>query len=179
MSVPVLIVPSREYAMVYQNWSRYKVIAEICRLSQEGQDLRHGEIAKKYKTLVSASVRYFGSWGKAVMASGIDYDEIRRKSKSIRSAKVTKWSCERIKGEIKMLAEKGESLDAAKTRSKHPALFSAAVSSRYFGSWREALTSLGVDYDLILSIARKRAKPPPGRTHWTRTVTRWLNVFWR
>lgn len=165
--------------MVYQNWSRYKVIAEICRLSQEGQDLRHGEIAKKYKTLVSASVRYFGSWGKAVMASGIDYDEIRRKSKSIRSAKVTKWSCERIKGEIKMLAEKGESLAAAKTRSKHPALFSAAVSSRYFGSWRKALTSLGLDYDLMLSIARKRAKSPSAKANSISMVTRRLNVFQR
>jgi hypothetical protein len=164
--------------MVCQHWSRDKVVREIRRLSVDGQDLRHSEVADKQQKLVSASVRYFGSWGAAVTAAGIDYTAIRRKSQSARSQKVTKWSRDRIAGEIKGLVDTGENLAAATARSNHPALFSAAVSPRYFGSWRDALTSLGVDYDSLLS-SRHPSAVPTGETRRARTVIRRLRVLSR
>lgn len=164
--------------MVSQHWSRDKVVREIRRLNEEGQDLRHGEVAGRHQKLVSASVRYFGSWGGAVSAAGIDYASIRRKSQSARSEKVTKWSRDRIAGEIKTLVDTGESLAAATARSNHPALFSAAVSPRYYGSWRDALTSLGVDYDSLLSSGRGLSVPS-GETRRARTVIRRLRVLSR
>lgn len=162
--------------MTSQRWSRDKVLGEIRRLNDEGLDLRHGVVAGKHQKLVSASVRYFGSWGAAVSAAGIDYAAIRRKSQSARSAKVTKWSRERIADEIQKLVDRGENLAAATARSNHPALFSAAVSPRYFGSWRDALTSLGVDYDSILSGSRS-ASAPTGEARRARTVIRRLRVL--
>jgi hypothetical protein len=164
--------------MVSQHWSRDRVVREIRRLREEGNDLRHSEVAGKHQKLVSASVRYFGSWGAAVSAAGIDYATIRRKSQTSRSEKVTKWSRDRIAGEIKQLVDTGESLAAATARSNHPALFSAAVSPRYFGSWRDALTSLGVDYDSLLS-SNRGSSPPTGETRRTRTVIRRLRVLSR
>jgi hypothetical protein len=164
--------------MVSQHWSRDKVAREIRRLNEEGQDLRHSEVAGKHQKLVSASVRYFGSWGVAVSAAGIDYAAIRRKSQSARSEKVTKWSRDRIAGEIKTLVDTGESLAAATARSNHPALFSAAVSPRYFGSWRDAVTSLGVDYDSLLSGSRGPSGPA-GDTRRARTIIRQLRVLSR
>jgi len=135
-------------------------------------------MAGSYQKLVSAAVRYFGSWGAAVAAAGIDYSAIRRRSQCARSQKVTKWSCDRIAEEIKGLVDSGENLAAATARSNHPALFSAAVSPRYFGSWRDALTSLGVDYDSLLSTTRGPASPT-GETRRARTIVRRLRVMSR
>lgn len=137
--------------MATQRWSRQVVSREIQCLVQAGRDLRHSEVCATDQKLVSAAVRYFGSWGAAVTAAGIDYTGVRKKSQVARSGKVTKWSRDRIAKELKRLLDSGECLSAATARSNHPALFSAAVSPRYYGSWRAALTSLGVDYDSILS----------------------------
>lgn len=137
--------------MATQRWSRDVVSREIISLVQEGRDLRHSEIATTHQTLVSAAVRYFGSWGAAVDAAGLDYTHIRRQSQMARAVKVIKWSRARIAEELRALLASGECLAAATARANHPALFSAAVSPRYYGSWRAALTSLGVDYDSLLS----------------------------
>lgn len=154
--------------MAIQRWSRDAVAQEIHRLNEQGCDLRHSEVATTYQKLVSAAVRYYGSWGTAVAAAGIDYGVIRRESQVARSAKVTRWSLERIDEEISKLVESGECLAAATARSNHPALFSAAVSPRYYGSWRSALTSLGVDYDSILSQNRGAASSSKdSRGMWT------------
>lgn len=136
--------------MAMQRWSRETVASEIRCLKNLGHGLRHSEVAGDHQTLVSAAIRYYGSWGMAVSAAGIDYGTIKRESQAARCAKVTKWSLERINQEIKELVESGECLAAATARSNHPALFSATISPRYYGSWRNALTSLGVDYDSVL-----------------------------
>ena len=125
---------------------------------------------------MSAAIRYFGSWSNAVTAAGVDYAAIRRKSQGARSAKAAKWCKESIAGEIRKLVDSGESLAAGTVRQTHPALFSAAVSRRYFGSWRKAVTALGLDYDAIL--ARNRASSTaPTDTRAMRTVVRRLIVL--
>lgn len=162
--------------MVTERWSREVVAREIIRLSKESPDLRHNEIASKNSRLVSAAIRYFGSWGAAVSAAGFDYVSIRRESQLARAAKITKWSHDRINEEIKKLVESGECLAAATARTNHPALFSAAVSPRYYGSWRDALTANGVDYDAILDQSRST----PGRvgeTRGTRSIARKLRLM--
>lgn len=162
--------------MTVYHWSRDTVMREICRLHEEGGDLRHGEVSTNHQKLVSAAVRYFGSWGAAVSAAGIDYADIRKRSQDARSAKVTKWSLVSIAQQIKALADNGESLCAATVRSRHPALFSAAVSSRYYGSWRSALTAVGIDYEAVL--AQSRTSTGPTRdVRGMRTVVRRLHVL--
>lgn len=162
--------------MVVQRWSRDVVVREIQHLNEEGKDLTHGEASTNYQRLVSAAVRYFGSWGAAVAAAGIDYAGIRRKSQDARSARVTKWSIDSISAEIRSLVELGESLAAATVRQKHPALFSAAVSPRYFGSWRNALTAVGLDYDLILA-QNRASSTAPRDARGMRTVMRRMQVL--
>ena len=150
----------RESKVVSQRWSQKLVTEEIRRLNEENDDLRHSRSSKSNPRLVSAAIRYFGSWGNAVMAAGIDYASIRKKSQGARVAKVRKWRKESIAREIKKLIDSGDSLAAATVREKHPALFSAATSVRYFGSWRNALTALGVDYDAILARSRASSTTP-------------------
>ncbi len=162
--------------MATQRWSRDVVSREIQRLLQGGHDLRHSEVCANDQKLVSAAVRYFGSWGAAVAAAGVDYTGIRKKSQIARSDKVTKWSRDRIAEELRELVNSGECLAAATARSNHPALFSAAVSPRYYGSWRAALTSLGVDYDSILNHNRN-ASTGTKDARGMRTVIRRMRVM--
>lgn len=162
--------------MVTERWSREVVAREIVRLSKESPDLRHNAVAGKNSRLVSAAIRYFGSWGAAVSAAGFDYASIRRDSQMARAAKITKWSQDRINEEIKRLIDSGECLAAATVRANCPALFSAAVSPRYYGSWRDALTANGVDYDAILDQSRATA-PRVGEIRGTRAIARKLRLM--
>lgn len=162
--------------MATERWTRQVVVREITRLSNESSDLRHNAVAEKNSRLVSAAIRYYGSWGAAVSAAGFDYGTIRRQSQMARAQKITKWSQERIDHEIKKLVESGECLAAATIRTKCPALFSAAVSPRYYGSWRDALTSNGVDYDSILGQSRAAA-PRVGEIRGTRAIARKLRLM--
>jgi len=162
--------------LVSQRWSRELVVQEIRRLNEENDDLRHSRASKSHPRLVSASVRYFGSWRNGVRAAGIDYESIREKSQGARLKKVRKWCKESIAGEIKKLIDSGESLAAATVRAKHSALFSAAVSQRYYGSWRNALTALGLDYDALL-VRNRASSTAPRDTRAMRTVVRRLIVL--
>lgn len=162
--------------MATERWSREVVAREIVRLSKESPDLGHNAVASKNSRLVSAAIRYFGSWGAAVAAAGFDYAGIRRESQMARAAKITKWSQERINEEIKKLVESGQCLAAATVRANCPALFSAAVSPRYYGSWREALTANGVDYDAILDQSRASGSRV-GEARGTRAIARKLRLM--
>ncbi len=132
-------------------WTAERVVEDIQGLDKQGVDLRHGSVQDEHKRLVSAAIRYFGSWRAAVEASGLDYEKLRKSSEEQRLQKIGKWSEERILEEINDLMSRGEDLRAVMVKNKYPALFSAAVSPRYFGNWRKALTAAGVDYDSVLS----------------------------
>ena len=132
-------------------WTPEQVISEIQELNRNGVDLRHGAVQETCKRLVSAAIRYYGSWRAAVEAAGVDYDQLRKVSEEQRLQKIGKWSSERILEEIRSLVAKGEDMRAVIVKNKYPALFSAAVSPRYFANWREALTAAGGDYEKILS----------------------------
>jgi len=138
-------------------WTMERVISDIQEMEKMGANLRHGSVQEEHKRLVSAAIRYFGSWRAAVEASGVDYGMLRKSSEDVRLQKVGKWSNERIVQEIKELQSQNAEMNAVIIKNKYPALFSAAVSPRYFGNWRNALTAAGVNYDEILS------KSPRGR----------------
>lgn len=142
-------------------WTMDRVLEEVRGLSEAGADLRHGSVQQRDKKLVSAAIRYFGSWRAAVVAAGVDYEKLRESSVAERLQKIGKWSCERIVGEVRALQERGEDLRAVMIKNKYPALFSAAVSSKYFGSWREALTKAGIDYESVLA-GSPRGRPKRG-----------------
>lgn len=140
-------------------WTAEKVIESIHEMEHAGTDLRHGAIQTHNKKLVSAAIRYFGSWKSAVEAAGVDYESLRKSSEELRLQKIGKWSRERILEEVRALLDRKEDMRAVVVKNKYPALFSAAVSPRYFGNWREAVSAAGVDYDeVLLNSPRGRPK---------------------
>ncbi len=63
---------------VQQRWSKERVVAKITRRASAGRPLFEAAIKKEVLSLHAAALRHFGSWGKAIEASGLDYAEIRR-----------------------------------------------------------------------------------------------------
>jgi hypothetical protein len=53
-------------------WSKVKIIAVIQQRHQLKQSLTYAIVRREFPALVSAAEAYFGSWGKALYAAGID-----------------------------------------------------------------------------------------------------------
>ena len=68
-------------ARATESWSKEKIVRTIRELFERGEDLSQKSVAQKYPALLAAakSRRYFGSWGEAVRAAGIDYESVKRK----------------------------------------------------------------------------------------------------
>ncbi len=80
-----------------RDWSKEKVITELKKYHKQGVILRDTVIAKKDNRLYGAAARYFGSWGKAVEAIGLDYSKIvkpRKRDFPTLSSDLRKWSME-------------------------------------------------------------------------------------
>lgn len=117
-------------------WSSELVISEIKRWKEKGQPLYANNVRQGFQELLAASIRYFGSWEKAVESAGIAYHEVR---------KYRKWSKELIVSKIQELAGQGEDLSfRSMALSKHNSMVYAAIRPKYFGGWREALTAAGL-----------------------------------
>jgi len=67
-----------------------------------------------------------------------------------------RWSKEKICENIRMLKKEGMILIPSEVRTVHPKLFNAAVQKKYFGSWREALKSCGIDPEREYRAAKKK-----------------------
>lgn len=63
---------------------------------------------------------------------------------------------EKIVQQIARLKRQGVDLSAGQVSRSHPALFSAASSAIYFGSWRLALEAAKINYDSLLRKAQSR-----------------------
>jgi hypothetical protein len=53
-------------------WSKRKIIAMLSRLHRAKKNLAYSEARGSFQPIVSAAEAYFGSWGKALHAAGID-----------------------------------------------------------------------------------------------------------
>jgi len=127
----------------HEYWSRERICERIRELNASGESLSH-EDAKRYQgALVSAasSPRYFGSWGNAIRAAGLDYDQIR---------KINRWTREKIIHTISELHGQGESVHNGNMRRLgYRGLMEAACRTENFGSWAEAVRAAGIDYDRL------------------------------
>lgn len=139
--------------MAKAKWSKEKIIDRILKLYELDVDLTCTRVKETDSALVGAATKYFGSWGDAIKAAGLDYSKIRQISEARRKDKVRKWTKEKVLQEIKSVAENEKDLSNAFMKEKHPALVAAA--SNYFGSWKKALEKLGFDYDEVLRIGRE------------------------
>lgn len=125
-----------------RRWSKEAVIEEIRRRHAAGLSLGYADTVADNEALTGAARRWFGSWYAAVEAAGFDPDKYKYK----RDPKM-RWDRPTVLAEIKAYAEKGGNLSAGSARKYHSRLYSAAVF--HFGSWKNALKELGIEYDEV------------------------------
>ena len=122
-------------------WAADQVTHEIRVWRDKGEPLYANHVRQNFQELLAASIRYFGSWQKAVEMAGIPYDQVR---------KYRKWSKDSIIQEIRNLHTQGVDLSfRAMALSQHNAMVYAAIRPKYFGSWKTALEAAGLESEEI------------------------------
>ncbi len=121
----------------YQRWDTESLKEHI--LAREGvEPLNSYYYATHYPAVYAAAERMFGSWGEAIAACGLDYEQIR---------KYKAWNREKIIAEIQERHGRNEPLNSQYIQQNNHSLYMASL--RAFGSWGGALRHAGVDYDKI------------------------------
>ncbi len=132
--------------MVPGRWNRQTVCRELRRLHREHEPLHHAAAEIKYPAMVLAAYRYFGSYGAAIRAAGLNYDRIRIRP-------MPSWDQKRVLNRLKELDKADSGLWKRAIRRAEPYLERAA--RRNFGSYERAAK--------IVGIPRDRLKAPPYR----------------
>lgn len=130
----------------HEYWSRERICERIRELHRSGESLSHEDAKRFHGALVSAasSPRYFGSWGAAIRAAGLDYDQIR---------KINRWTREKIVKTISELHSQGESVNNSNMRRLgYRGLMEAACRAENFGSWGEAVRCAGIEYEEVAQV---------------------------
>ncbi len=112
-----------------------KIRSEISAL-YKAPGRKPSNVAKEHPRLYLKARKVFGSWRKALEASGIDYEEARNRDK---------WSREKVLQEIKHLYSNGHSLRPKAFRGNGMTKLVSAATY-HFGSWRKAVEASGVCY---------------------------------
>jgi hypothetical protein len=115
-----------------EKWPPSRILTIIRKIERRHHSLSVKELEQRYGSMVSAARRLFGSWSKAVLAAGVDPTKLQR---------VKPWTPDRVIECILTHALRGESLAA---RSMQPRSIVEA-GRRFFGSWRAALETAGLD----------------------------------
>src|SRR5262249_33724807 len=71
-SLPKAFLALKKNQKVLGGWSKRKIITVLSRMHRTKESLAHGRIRREFPALLSAAEAYFGSWGKALYAAGID-----------------------------------------------------------------------------------------------------------
>jgi len=132
-------------------WNKSKVIEELRRVHNLGEELSDDNISKNRNALYNAGRKYFGNWKSAVEATGFDYTQIRHYQQQY-------WSKEKIVKSILQLNKKGVDLNDNEIARTNGALRSIACSRRYFGSWRNAIEAAGFNYKDICKDLNNEAR---------------------
>jgi hypothetical protein len=115
-----------------EKWPPAKIMRLIRNLARRKHPLSVKQLEQRYGSMISAARRLFGSWSRAVLATGADPRAFRR---------VIPWDRERVIEGILTRALRNESLGVRSTQPRSL----VAAGQRYFGSWSAALIAAGVD----------------------------------
>ena len=122
-------------------WTKRSIVKKIDALFSENFDISASNVKKKYPSLYSMARNYYKSWNRAVQASGLDYDLIRKDRNNI------SWSKKMVLEEIRLLADNKEILSSKYNTVNQKKLWNAA--NHYFYSWRNAVEAANINYDDI------------------------------
>ncbi len=125
----------------YQRWNKQRIIERIQELHKQGADLSWRSVSTELDpSLAAAALRPngFSSWREAVIAAGIDVEEVTR---------YKYWDHDKVLKAIKARKRKGEPMSSKSLQTTDQSLFCAA--RRRFGSWDGALEAAGYNADKI------------------------------
>lgn len=131
-----------------RRWSKQSVVAAIERRDAAGLALNSSAVVASDEALVGAARRHWGNWDDALRAAGMDPESIRFPRVDVLPPGT--WSPQLV---IKLIKERhaaGEDLTAHRVQIDDSKLYSAAVYQ--IGSWREALTAAGLDYEQVIAV---------------------------
>lgn len=124
----------------HQTWNKDKVEIEIIRLYEEGEPLNAGHANENHRPLYKAAYRYYGSWENAIVACGLDYDDVSKGGISLTVDDITEG--------IKLLAEAGHALNAASVLEDEDTntrrLYRQSLR-KFENGWDGALEAAGLD----------------------------------
>lgn len=130
-------------------WTPQRVITELLRRRDAGQDMGPGKCDEDHASLVQACIRRFGSYRKALAAAGIELSKPPAK----------RWQQSEIIEGVRDLYRAGRRLSAYQASKTAGRLFSAA--RKRFGSWAAAVREAGVNAALM---------EPPGADELLREI---------
>jgi len=125
--------------MTKNKWSKEKIISAILDFKKNKKKLNSNHVQINHNLLYAAALRYFGSWEKAIGASGLNYSNVRIKRP------FRKWSKKMILEEIQNRKKQGMKIHTMAVIAQDDGLYSAA--KRYFKnrSWRGVIKLAGFD----------------------------------
>jgi hypothetical protein len=114
-------------------WSRDRVVREIRLLRRAGVPLHSKGMISGHSALYMRALALFPSWGRALAAAGVDYDQVRLRRW---------WTRKDILRWIRARHRRGLELRPGRTKRDHAGVFNAAC--REFGGWYPAIRAAGI-----------------------------------
>ncbi len=147
-------------------WTEEKIISEIQKLHDNGENLWYRAMERNHKDLIRASERYFAGWKNAVIAAGLDYNTIKKRSHQV-------WTKDIILEKIYELRNQGVVLKPSKVQKQDKKLYHAAL--RQFQNFNNVLEKLNKKYKLEpaeITLRQPKTKMTRSSTQVTRSKPR-------
>jgi hypothetical protein len=143
-------------------WNAQSVRRQLRQLHRSKVPLHHAAMDRDHPALMVAAYRYFGSYGSAVNAAGLNYERIRVRP-------MPSWDKKRVTGTLQQLDRKQSGLWKRAVRRTEPYLERAA--DRCYGSYERAARAAG--------ISQKSLQAPPFRIWSPTRITDDLRALYR
>jgi transcription elongation factor Spt5 len=132
-------------------WTEDKIITEIQKIYEAGEDLWYRAMERNHKDVIRASERYFKGWKNAVEAAGIDYNSIKKRTHQV-------WTEDQILKQLFDLKTKNHELKAGKVQQINKKLYLAII--RQYRSFDSALLRMNEKFGTEpLSVPEPKKEP--------------------
>jgi len=130
-----------DYAEIVRRprWSKARIIQLIKQAKRSGEDLNWSAVTRRRDEMGKAAFaslqpRLFGRWDRALVAAGLDPDQISR---------YRRWDRKSIVAELKRRLRDRKPLNSGAIQRQDPGAHAAAI--RHFGTYDQAVKAAGID----------------------------------